>query len=99
MSKLPAELSARYKEPYKIFGAPGCAVCKHKGQIGRIAAFEIFEMTPELADLIVGQELNENKIIAETRRQGMISLRQDGILKALDGLVNIEEVLRETEGV
>jgi len=40
--------------------------------------------------------VSEGKIIDEAKRQGMITLRQDGILKALEGLVGIEEVLRES---
>ncbi|MEK7114746.1 MAG: hypothetical protein AAB847_00055, partial [Patescibacteria group bacterium] len=62
---------------------------------GRIAIFEIFEMTPQLTEIINGQ-INENKLLEEAKRQGMITMRQDGIAKALDGLVSIEEVLRET---
>lgn len=99
LSKLPAAAVLKYTEPYKIFHAPGCAVCKRKGVIGRMAIFEVFEMTHELATIISGQEINENKILEESKRQGMITLRQDGILKALEGLVNIEEVLRETEEI
>lgn len=97
LQKLPAELADKFSEPYKIFHGAGCGVCKNKGVTGRIAIFEILQMTSQLGDLIAGPDFNENKILAEARRQGMISLRQDGIMKALQGLVNIEEVLRETE--
>lgn len=81
--------------PYKIYHASGCSECKNKGIQGRIAIFEVLEMTPELAE-IIGKESTENKIWEEAKRQGMITLRQDGLLKALDGLVSVEEVLRET---
>ena len=37
------------------------------------------------------------KVLAEAKKQGMITLREDGILKALQGLVSMEEVLRTTE--
>jgi type II secretory ATPase GspE/PulE/Tfp pilus assembly ATPase PilB-like protein len=43
--------------------------------------------------------LTEHKILEEASRQGMITLRQDGILKALKGLVSIEDVLKETTEV
>ena len=86
----------KYKEPYKIYHSSGCGVCKNKGTIGRLALFEVFVMTPELADILAG-EIAENKLINEAKRQNMITLRQDGISKALDGLVIIEDVLRETE--
>jgi type IV pilus assembly protein PilB len=98
LEKLPADLKVKFREPYKIYRSAGCSVCKNKGTVGRIALFEIFKMTPELAD-IISAGVSENKLLEEARRQGMISLRQDGILKALDGLVLIEEILRETEGV
>lgn len=99
LTKLPANIAGKYQEPYKLYAASGCPVCKHKGIVGRTAIFEVFEMTPQLADLITSPGFNENKIFEEARRQGMISLRGDGILKALQGLVNIEEVIRETEEI
>ena len=53
-------------------------------------------MTRELKGIIYSQA-NEIKIMEEARRQGMMTLRQDGIIKALQGLVSIEEVLRVAE--
>ncbi len=83
---------------YKIYHATGCSECKNRGAKGRIAIFEVLEMTSELAD-IISKEPTENKIGEEAKRQGMVTLRQDGLLKALDGLVSVEEVLRETSAV
>jgi type IV pilus assembly protein PilB len=80
---------------YQVYHSPGCPACKNKGVSGRIALFEILEMTPELEE-IINTSPTEHRILEEARHQGMISLRQDGILKALEGLVSIEEVLRET---
>lgn len=93
---LPAALVSKYKEPYTIYHAPGCAKCKNKGFVGRIAILEVFEMTPELEE-VIGLSSSLDKISAEAKRQGMVTLRQDGILKALEGKVSAEEVLRETE--
>jgi type II secretory ATPase GspE/PulE/Tfp pilus assembly ATPase PilB-like protein len=99
LAKLPESVTRAYKEPYNIFHAAGCQACKGKGVTGRTAIFEVFQMTPELADLIVAPDFSEGKLVIEAKRQKMISLRGDGILKALDGLVGIEEVVRETEEV
>ncbi len=85
----------KYKEPYQVYHAPGCKVCKGKGATGRIALFEILTMTRELEE-VINSDPTESKIRDEAKRQGMSTLRQDGILKALDGVVSIEEVLRET---
>ncbi len=84
------------KEPLKLFKAEGCAACGYKGTRGRVAIFEIFEMTHELEKIVL-ESPSEAKIEAETKRQGMIKMKQDGIMKALAGLVPIEEVLRVVE--
>ena len=83
---------------FNIYHSLGCKACQNKGISGRIALFEILQMTPELED-IVNSSPTEHRILEEARRQGMISLRQDGILKALGGLISIEEVLKETTEV
>ncbi len=96
MSGLSKEIRDKYPEPYKIYHARGCAKCKGKGIMGRISLHEVFEMTPEVENIIVGGPTSQ-KLLTEAKRQGMITLRQDGILKALDGIVSIEEVVRETQ--
>ncbi len=96
LERFPKEISNSYKEPYQIYRAPGCDKCKNRGFIGRLAIIEVLAMTPEL-EAIINSGPTSEKITSETRRQGMISLRQDGILKALAGQVSIEEVIRETE--
>jgi type IV pilus assembly protein PilB len=97
LDKLPAEdkASLKYQGPYQIYHAPGCNACKSKGFTGRVGLFEAFVMTRELEE-IISSGASEGKIYDEARRQGMISMRQDGVLKSLDGMVAMEEVLRET---
>lgn len=92
---MPESARKEIKEPYQVYHAPGCKVCKGKGAIGRIAIFEVMAMTREL-DQIISSGVDEGKLQDEARRQGMITMRQDGIIKALKGMVNIEEVLRES---
>lgn len=87
--------SLSYTAPYTVWEAHGCKACKGTGRSGRVALFEVLTMTNELSRAI-SRETDELKIKDEARRQEMITLRQDGILKALEGLVMIEEVLRET---
>ena len=53
-------------------------------------------MTDELADIIL-KEPSEREISKEAERQGMITMKQDGILKVLAGVTTIEEVLRVAE--
>ena len=83
-------------EPINIWEPVGCPKCARQGFSGRIGIFETLEMTPELGDIIL-QDLSESKLAAEGRRQGLITMRQDGVLKALRGMTTIEEVLKATE--
>lgn len=98
---LPQELREdmeKFSAPYEIYEVQpksGCKKCGGKGIVGRVALFEIFKMTREL-DAIINAGFNEGKLWSEAKRQGIVTLRQDGIIKALDGKVLMEEVLRET---
>jgi type II secretory ATPase GspE/PulE/Tfp pilus assembly ATPase PilB-like protein len=49
-------------------------------------------MTPQLEKIII-EGLNEAKIAEEAKRQNMITLTQDGIIKVLQGLISFEELM------
>jgi len=83
------------KEPLEIYMPQGCDACNYKGVSGRIGIFEILKMTPELEQTIFKNPA-EADLLTAARKQGMITLRQDGVIKALEGLVSIEEILKET---
>ena len=57
-----------------------------------MAIFEVLSMNSELEKIIL-EKPSEASIEKEVRRQGMITMRQDGILKVLDGIVGLEELL------
>ncbi len=80
----------------KIWEAPGCKFCGKKGTKGRIAIMEALTMTPQLEEMIISGP-NETKIGQEAFRQGMITMRQDGFIKVLKGMVSLEEVLKAVE--
>jgi len=95
-SKLPEDTKgavSKYQKPYKIFRPPKDS--KDREFKGRIALFETLEMTREL-ETIINSDPSQGKIVAEARRQGLVTMRQDGIIKALDGVVTMEDVIRET---
>ncbi len=76
-----------------IYSAKGCQNCLNTGYKGRIAIIEMMVMTRELKSLILKTfDANQIKEAAQ-----MISLRQDGIHKILNGITTIEEVLRVTQ--
>jgi type IV pilus assembly protein PilB len=81
--------------PYKVWRSPGCDVCHGRGSVGRVALYEVIKMTREI-EKIVTTGASSNAIRDEARKQGALTMRQDGILKALGGQVLLEEVLKET---
>jgi type IV pilus assembly protein PilB len=93
---VPDELKAEIKKPYEIYHAPGCAKCRGRGVVGRVAIHETLRMSPSLGEAISSGGASLQKIQMEGKKQGMITLREDGVLKALAGTVSLEEVLRTT---
>jgi type IV pilus assembly protein PilB len=83
-------------KPLLIYQAVGCQKCNQVGYSGRTALFEVLKMTDELAEIIL-KEPSEIKIVQEGKRQGMLTMKQDGILKVLEGITTNEEVLRVAE--
>lgn len=96
ISEIPAEEIEKLgiKKPYKVCQTSGCSACGNKGTKGRLALFEIFAMTPEIEKVTLEKNVSESRIWEVTKKQGMISIKNDGIMKALLGLVSLEEVLR-----
>ena len=95
LSSLPDVLKKKYQGTKKLFRPSQRPEHKGKEYSGRMAIVEVFQMTAELSDMIA-RGISETAIMQEAQRQRMITMRQDGILKALEGWVSIEEVLRET---
>ena len=83
-------------KPFTIYEASGCPECSNKGYAGRIALFEVFEMTSRLEKIVV-EAPTEMSIEKEAKDQGMITIKQDGILKVLQGVTSLEEVLKVVE--
>jgi len=79
-----------------IWEPKACKDCNHQGFSGRIGLFEILKMTDELAGIIL-KDVSEKELEAESKKQAMTTIREDGILKVLKGLTTIEEVLRVTQ--
>ncbi|TAL20386.1 type II/IV secretion system protein [Patescibacteria group bacterium] len=91
---LPAGIDLKGKLTF--WNAKGCETCKGQRYLGRVAVAEFLLVTPELQRIIVS-DFRQQEVLAEVERQGMITLRQDAILKALAGLTTVEEVLRVSE--
>ncbi|MFH1610714.1 MAG: GspE/PulE family protein [Patescibacteria group bacterium] len=81
----------------QFYSATGCSECNDLGYKGRVGIFEMFEMTPEIAQVILSNEVSEYKIRDIAKKDGMFAMVQDGIIKAAQGITSVEEVFRVTE--
>ena len=81
----------------KLWKGTGCRSCRQSGFRGRTGIHELMVNNDVIKDLIV-QRVNAGVIRLEALKSGMITLRQDGWRKVLNGTTTIEEVTRVTAG-
>jgi len=79
-------------KPYK---PNGCNECNNTGYKGRTGIFEVMKVTDDIRDMILARAQSK-EIKKKAMEQGMITLRQSGLVKIKNGITSIEEVLRET---
>ncbi|MFC1595060.1 GspE/PulE family protein [Patescibacteria group bacterium] len=95
------DLPKEYKKPnldnLSIFKAVGCKKCSNIGYKGRVGIYEVFLINDEIENLIL-KIPSEADIRAAAKQQGMLTFRQDGILKLLEGITSIEEFERVAGG-
>jgi type IV pilus assembly protein PilB len=101
--KILADLSEASGEKaptdWKFFRGKGCDACNHTGYKGRIGIYEVLLMD-ETVRAALSESISEYKVREIAKTQGMVTMQQDGILKAIDGVTTVEEVLRVAgEGV
>jgi len=83
------------KGKVQFYKGKGCATCNFTGMKGRVAIYEVMPVTEEIrAAILKNVGTAELRSLAES--QGMKSLRQNGLLKVIEGTTTIEEVLRVT---
>jgi len=80
-------------EPPKLHRAVGCTACGKTGYRGRLALHEVMTVTEEIERLCV-ERRSSNEIAELARADGMTTLRQDGLAKAILGDTSVEEVMR-----
>lgn len=76
-----------------LYRGKGCDKCGGSGYTGRIGIFEVLDVSESVSRMIMGN-VSDAEIDRIAKEQGMISMIQDGYLKALEGITSIEEVLR-----
>ena len=79
-----------------LYWGKGCKECNNSGYLGRIGIFEVLVVSENIAKMILAhsraQDIEKTSIF-----EGMITMKQDGFLKVIEGITTIEEVLRVAE--
>jgi type II secretory ATPase GspE/PulE/Tfp pilus assembly ATPase PilB-like protein len=79
-----------------FYRAVGCERCGKEGYKGRIGIYEVMEMSETLAKM-VSTRADSDEIEKKACEEGMIKMIEDGMIKALQGITSIEEILRVTK--
>lgn len=90
MKDVPQHLRSELSVPRVVYEGLPSAVCP-KGAKGRMAVFEVLEKTPELEEIILKNPV-EPEIVKESRRQGMLTMREDTLKKIFNGVIGLEEL-------
>jgi type II secretory ATPase GspE/PulE/Tfp pilus assembly ATPase PilB-like protein len=98
LSTLPAEETKNVDLNHlQFYRGAGCKACSGLGYKGRVGIYEIFTMNKEIETVILSQSISEYTIEEIVEKNGMVTMVQDGLLKALDQVTTVEEVFRVTE--
>ena len=84
-------------EPLMLWKGEGCAHCTYTGYKGRMAIHEVMPIFPEMRSLIIGNATG-NEIFAMARQKGAKNMREDGIIKVMEGKTTIDELIRVSYG-
>ncbi len=82
------------QKPYKFYEGGGCPEC-NQGYSGRIGIYEVLSMSDKIEEIAI-RKRPASEILSVAIEEGMVTMKQDGFIKALKGITTIAEVLRVT---
>ncbi len=80
---------------YTLFRGKGCPACNFTGMKGRVALYEMMPMTQPMRDLIA-KSSSTDEIRRLAREEGMLTLREAGLRRVIEGVTTVDEMLRVT---
>lgn len=89
------ELGIPNEEPFDIYKQVGCTACSNTGYAGRTGLYEVMPVSDTIREMILNRA-STSEIRDQAIKEGMITIRADGILKLKAGITSLEEVLRES---
>jgi len=90
------EITRAEADSGKVYKAVGCGQCNQKGFIGRTVISELLVVTDEIRNLIL-QRKDGGTVKKQAVKEGMKTLRTDGVRKVLKGITTVEELLANSQ--
>ena len=76
-----------------LYKGKGCGECGNLGYLGRIGIYEVLPVSEKIMRLVL-ERASTQDIETQAVSEGMMTMKQDGYLKVLEGVTTLEEVLR-----
>ncbi|OGY46341.1 MAG: hypothetical protein A2744_01765 [Candidatus Buchananbacteria bacterium RIFCSPHIGHO2_01_FULL_44_11] len=103
LSEIPEQSGFKIPAPdlkkLKFYQGGGCEECQGLGYKGRIGIYEVMTMDRKVENLILSAHVSEYDMRAIAVENGMITMIQDGLLKAVDGITTVDEVFRVAKDI
>ncbi|MDO8668690.1 MAG: GspE/PulE family protein [Candidatus Buchananbacteria bacterium] len=93
---MPEQYLKEFRGQYDFYKGAGCVECGNTGYVSRTVVAEILEISSEFRDLIA-RDFVMDDVRALMKKQGFVTLMQDGIIKCLKGITTVEEIIRASQ--
>ncbi|MCD6379873.1 type IV-A pilus assembly ATPase PilB [bacterium] len=93
--ELARELGVQDEAPFEIYQPTGCPKCNGTGYKGRAGIYEVMVVSSKIKEMILDR-CSTAEIKQQAIKEGMVTLRGDGIDKVKQGITSVEEVLKES---
>ena len=97
IENIPPLYGDKLKANPVFYRGKGCEKCSGLGYKGRIGVYEVFEMTENMQKLILEAKVIDSDIETQALKDGSLLMVQDAMLKAIEGITTIDEILRVSE--
>lgn len=91
-SEIPTEIIGERKPEFHE--SPGCEACNDIGYAGRTGIFEMMPLSLAIQKILSREGITVSEIQEMAKKSGMVTMEQDGLLKAIDGVTSISEVMK-----
>ncbi|MCL4382271.1 MAG: GspE/PulE family protein [Patescibacteria group bacterium] len=93
IKKVLGNLFPPLKGAVKLYKGKGCQECNGTGYFGRVGVFEVLPISEKIGRMVL-ERASADQVEKQAVEEGMITMKQDGYLKVIEGITTIEEVLR-----